>query len=243
MTPKPVGQSGHQITRFRFMNCYLVEESDGLTLVDTAISAATQIAEAARALNRGPIRRILLTHAHMDHVGSLDALCQPHSDHAAHIGGAVGTPPEVAISQRESRLLSKPPNLATDPGEPPCKLRGGYPGALTRPTRLLTPGELYGSLRCIPTPGHTPGHFSFLDERDGTLYTGDALVTVGGQPHVPGFGPWFFPFPKFATWDRPLSVASVRKLLELPIARLAPGHGAVLEGGSKLIEQALAETS
>lgn len=88
---------------------------------------------------------------------------------------------------------------------------------------------------------------SFLDERDGTLYTGDAIVTVGGHPHVPGFGPWFFPFPKFATWDRPLSVARIQRLLALPLAtpiqRLAPGHGPALTGGTNLLSTALAEAT
>ena len=112
-------------------------------------------------------------------------------------------------------------------------------------THRLTDGELYGSLRCIATPGHTPGHFSYLDERDGTLYTGDAMVTVGGHPHVTGFGPWFFPLPKFATWHRPTALASVRKLLDArfatPIQRLAPGHGRVLTGGADLLQEALSD--
>ena len=37
-----------------------------------------------------------------------------------------------------------------------------------------------GSLRVIDTPGHIPGHMSFLDERDGTLYAGDALTAIHG---------------------------------------------------------------
>jgi glyoxylase-like metal-dependent hydrolase (beta-lactamase superfamily II) len=234
-------ENSHQLTRMGFVNCYLVHEPggprepEGFTLIDAGLSgSADDIMGIARKLQL-PIRRILLTHAHVDHIGSLDAL-------AAQLPGVA-----VAIGTRESRLLPRPPaqDLNPLPGEEPqCKARGGFPGARTAATHLLNPGELFGSLRVLSTPGHTPGHMSFLDERDGTLYAGDALVTIGGAPHIPGFGPWYFPFPKFATWDRPTSVASIRNLLGLTtIARIAPGHGGVLTGGRNLLEDALRDAS
>jgi glyoxylase-like metal-dependent hydrolase (beta-lactamase superfamily II) len=34
-------------------------------------------------------------------------------------------------------------------------------------------------LRVIATPGHTPGHISLIDVRDGTLLAGDAVSTIG----------------------------------------------------------------
>jgi glyoxylase-like metal-dependent hydrolase (beta-lactamase superfamily II) len=237
MKINPITTFGHQLPRFGIMNAYLVRETDGYTLVDTAMSAADQILAAAASLGHGHIRRILLTHAHGDHIGSLDALSHK-------LGGAVGSPVEVAISQREARLLPKKPKQDTslDPGEPQCKIKGSLPGADTHATHLVKDGELYGSLRCIATPGHTPGHFSFLDERDGTLYAGDALVTMGGQLHIAGWAPWFFPLPNFATWHRPTAKASIERLLDLPIRRIAAGHGRLLEGGHNLLKQALAET-
>jgi hypothetical protein len=41
-------------------------------------------------------------------------------------------------------------------------------------------GEVPGlpGWRCIPTPGHTPGHAAFLRPSDGVLVSGDALVTL-----------------------------------------------------------------
>ncbi len=212
-------------------NCYLVRESDSFTLIDTTMGGgARRIMDAGHRIAIEPIARLLLTHAHGDHIGSLDAL-------AAALGHA-----QVAIGAREARLLPKKPaqDRSLDPGEPQCKVKGGFPGAATKPTHLLNDGELYGSLRVIATPGHTPGHLSFFDERDGSLYAGDALVTVGGGVHVSGFGPWYFPLPAMATWHRPTALESARRLAELPIRRYAAGHGTVVEGGPELLRGAIA---
>ncbi len=63
-----------QLTRMGLFNAYLVSEDDGLTLVDTLLKGSSKtILQAATTLGQ-PVRRILLTHAHGDHVGSLDAL-------------------------------------------------------------------------------------------------------------------------------------------------------------------------
>ena len=220
----------HQFTRLGLVNCYLVRESDSFTLIDTGISGGAQgMIDAARAIASEPIARLLLTHAHMDHIGSLDGLAS-----------ALGEP-QVAIGRREARLLPKKPaqDRSLDPGEPQCPVKGGFPGAVTRPTHLLSDGELYGSLRVVATPGHTPGHLAYFDERDGTLYAGDALVTLGGEVNVIGFGPWFFPVTKLATWHRPTALASARRLAELPIQRYAVGHGRIVEGGPELLQAAV----
>jgi glyoxylase-like metal-dependent hydrolase (beta-lactamase superfamily II) len=225
-----VSVHSHQFTQLGLVNCYLVRESDSFTLIDSGIpGGAKKMIDAARAIASEPIARLLLTHAHMDHIGSLDAL-------AAALGQ-----PQVAIGRREARLLPKKPaqDRSLDPGEPQCPVKGSFSGAMTKPTHLLSDGELYGSLRVVATPGHTPGHLAYFDERDGTLYAGDALVTLGGAVNVIGFGPWFFPVTRFATWHRPTAVASARRMAELPIRRYAVGHGRVVEGGPELLREAV----
>jgi glyoxylase-like metal-dependent hydrolase (beta-lactamase superfamily II) len=204
-----------QLTRLGAVNCYLVQEDDGLTLVDTNLPGSTRlILEAAKHL-RGPIQRIVLTHSHMDHIGSLDALHRalPRAD--------------VLIGRRASRLLKE--DLSLDAGEPQVAVRGRFPGAKTQPSHLLNEGDMVCHLRAIATPGHTPGHLSFLDERDGTLIAGDALVGFGGL-RAAGDAPWYFPLVNMATWDARTALESVRKLMLLEVEGVATGHGPAIIG-------------
>src|SRR5258708_15967354 len=61
------------LNRLAFVNCQLVREDDGFTLIDTGLAGSAEgIVAAARQFGM-PIRRILLTHDHIDHVGSHDA--------------------------------------------------------------------------------------------------------------------------------------------------------------------------
>ena len=225
MNTTPLSKDACQLTFLKFSNCYLVREHDGFTLIDTSIGGKAPAIMASSRKFGAQICRILLTHAHGDHMGSLDAL--------HNMCGEV----DVAISEREAPLLHK--DLSLRPGEPQRKPRGGFPGAKTRPTHTLTEGELFGSLRCFYTPGHTPGHMSFLDERDGTLYSGDALTSIGGL-HVVSDPPWYFPLPAFATWDKPLALQSARKLAGLRPERIAAGHGRIISAAAAALDAALA---
>jgi glyoxylase-like metal-dependent hydrolase (beta-lactamase superfamily II) len=215
----------HQISKFGFVNAHLVPEDDGLTLVDAMLPRSEkQILAAAERLG-APIRRIALTHAHGDHIGALDAL-------AAALPDA-----EVLISTRDARLLAK--DMSLDPGEPHDKLRGGYPGAKTRPTRTFEPGERIGSLEVVAAPGHTPGQVAFLDTRDRTLYCADTYSTLGGIATTAKAN-WRFPLPAMATWHRPTALETARAMRALDPARLAPGHGKVVENPGPAMDRAIA---
>ena len=218
-----------QVTRLGMVNAYLVGEDDGLTLVDTGIPGSMKAILAAAGALGAPIVRIVLTHAHGDHIGSLDPLVE-------RLDGV-----EVSIGQREARLLRK--DKTPDPGEPEdAKYRGGFPGAKTRPARQLNPGDRVGSLEVHAAPGHTPGQIALLDTRDQTLIAGDAYSTLGGvattaRPHPR------FPLPGFASWHRPTALASAQELRALDPARLAPGHGKVVEAPGAQMDAAIAKGS
>lgn len=215
-----------RLSRFGFVNSYLVREDDGFTLVDTMLPGSAKTILEAAADAGAPIVRIALTHAHGDHIGSVDALA----------GALPGV--EVLISSRDARLLAK--DFSIDPGEPDDKLRGSYPGAKTRPTGTFGAGDRVGSLEVIAAPGHTPGHVAFFDHRDGTLLCGDAYSTLGGVATSAKVNP-LFPLPTLATWHRPTGLASARALRDLDPARLAPGHGKIVEAPGEAMSRAIAK--
>lgn len=205
------------------VNSYFVREDDGLTLVDANLPGrANAIVEIALKLEL-PIRRIVLTHAHIDHTGSLDGLCEllPSVD--------------VFIGARESRLFEG--NLSLDRTEPQNKIRGRFAAVKTKPG-LLDAGDRVGSLRALATPGHTPGHFSFFDERNGALLAGDAFQTAGGVA-VAGDLRLLWPLTAMGTWDKKLAFESACLLRDLNPTCLAPGHGKVVQLPLAKIDRAL----
>jgi len=218
----------NRISRLGFVNAYLVREDEGLTVIDTGMPGMAKPILARAEEAGAPIVRILLTHAHGDHVGSLDKL-------KAELPDA-----EVIISARDARLLDKDKTL--DPGEPQDKLRGSYPGTKTKPNRLIGAGDKVGSLEAFAAPGHTPGMLAFLDSRDGTLYCADAYSTLGGVATSAKPNPRF-PLPALATWHRPTALESARSLLALRPKALAPGHGKVVENPTEAMQRAIDKAS
>src|SRR3954467_9720782 len=136
-----------RLTRLGAVNAFLVVEDDGLTLVDTLLPGSQDtILAAAREVGQ-PIARIALTHAHGDHIGSLDAL-------AAALPTAT-----VAISQRDARFLTR--DKKPDPREPQANLRRLPPRSQTpRPRRAAAQaaGRVpagRGAARRVAAPGRS----------------------------------------------------------------------------------------
>ncbi|GIK77941.1 MAG: MBL fold metallo-hydrolase [Actinomycetes bacterium] len=223
----PSVEAHTRISRYGLVNAFLVQEEDGLTLIDTALKGSAKKILAAAAGLDAPIVRIALTHAHNDHVGALDEL-------AAKLRDA-----EVLISAREAILLTGDTSL--QPGET-GRLRGGFPGRRTKPTRTIADGDVIGSLQVHACPGHTPGHLAFLDTRDRTLYCGDVYSTLFGVYTSATVNP-LFPLPARATWDRELVLESAIHLRTLEPYALAPGHGPVNIDALEQMDDAIAKAA
>ncbi|WP_066250900.1 MBL fold metallo-hydrolase [Neobacillus drentensis] len=207
------------------VNCYLVEEEDGVTLIDAALGFCTKgIMKAADTIGK-PITKIVLTHAHEDHVGALDSIKELLPDLP------------VYISIRDHRLMNGDRSL--DPHEAQTPIKGGVPKKLrTRANILLKEGDLIGSLTAIETPGHTPGSMSFLDLRTNALIAGDAFQTRGGIAVAGDMKP-LFPFPSFGTWSKETAWTSAQKLVNYQPELLAVGHGEIMINPVNAMERAI----
>lgn len=217
-----------QLTRWRFVNAFLVREDDGFTLVDTMISGSAKGILDAAASYGAPIRRIVLTHAHVDHVGSLDAL------------HALLPEAEVIAPERSVPLLKK--DLSLRPDEPQVTPRGGFPGVRTTPTRLVMDGDIICSLQVVAAPGHSPDHVALLDTRDNTLIAGDAFSTLAGIV-VSGKMNYLFPLTTMATWHKPTALASAQKLRALNPSRMGVGHGKLLANPLPDMDRAISDAA
>jgi glyoxylase-like metal-dependent hydrolase (beta-lactamase superfamily II) len=210
-----------QLTRMRFVNAFLVREDDGFTLVDTTTKGGgEQLIAAARAAG-GEIRRVAMTHGHGDHIGSADEL-----------KGILGDGVEVMVPELDARIHA---------GEKVVdgKLTGSWPKVKTTPDVRLSAGDRVGSLEVIASPGHSPGHVSFMDTRDRTLIAGDVYTTMGGVAVSSHFF-LRFPLAYWATWDRSKDLESAKALRAAEPNTLVVGHGSPIREPAAAMDEAIA---
>ena len=216
-----------QLTRYPAvfpMNCYLVIEDDGLTLVDsTTSSPGEDVATLAKQLGK-ELRRVALTHAHGDHAGGVAGV-------RSQFRGV-----EVSISERDAPILAGDKTLRAT--EPQSEVKGYFVKVDWKPDRVLKPGDRVGSLEVVASPGHTPGHVAFIDVRDHSLIAGDAFQTRGGIA-VSGDMRLLFPFPAMATWNKHSALASAIALRALNPSLLAVGHGDAMTAPAAAMDRAI----
>ncbi|RED55941.1 MBL fold metallo-hydrolase [Cohnella lupini] len=153
---------------------WVVVEEDGVTLVDTGMSTmAKGILKFINRLNAGPLKQIVLTHGHPDHVGALKSILHHH-------------PVTVFAHNKEIPYLL---------GE--CSYREGKKPVATlihggvKTFAHDNDGELHaiGSLKPYFTPGHSPGHVIFYHEQDKVMLAGDLFSSKHGKLRKPLFTP------------------------------------------------------
>lgn len=226
---------------FTQTNVYLVRSGSSWVLIDAGwASDGPRIEQAAQAvLGRVRPAAILLTHCHPDHSGAAGGLARrwgcPVWMHPRELPIATGDFAAMrAWPGPMDRWAILPMMSAIGRRQREAVLARGSLGDVAR---TFLPGADVPALpdwECIASPGHTPGHISYLRRSDRVLVSGDALCTLridsvrGLLLQRPGLSgpPWY------TTWNRTAAAESAARLIQLQPAVIASGHGTPLSGAA-----------
>lgn len=191
------------------INAYLI----GDVLIDTGVSASA--GKLAKALDGRSVSAIALTHAHVDHAGSLSKLC-----------GQLGAPAWCGAADREATetgVAVKAPSLERTVLSSVVAAVARFTGTPVART-LVEDVALGHGFVVLDTPGHSPGHVSYWRESDRTLLCGDVFLNMNVLTTVPGL----HQPPGVFTPDPAANRAAERRLAALEPATVGFGHGPVL---------------
>jgi glyoxylase-like metal-dependent hydrolase (beta-lactamase superfamily II) len=194
-----------------FVNGFILRDDDGqVTLVDMGVKqSGKKVMAALASIGSRPsdVTRLMLTHAHPDHAGGAAYVAQQTGrDFGIHEADA-GFAREGVSPPRDQHFLL---------GRLMARSKNGFPPVTVGET--FTDGQVIpfaGGIQVVHTPGHSPGHASYLLQESGVLITGDAIFNIRGLR---------WPIKAFCT-DFRLTTETAVRLAELDYTTAAFTHG------------------
>lgn len=193
------------------VNFYLCLDEDGVTLVDSGMPKKQGLvwdALSELGYGRSDLKRILLTHADIDHAGSAKAI-------QAETGAVVYASGATAVYLQQGQSPDHLPKLVQWISNAFVR----YPALSETVIQTIEDGDelpILGGMKILATPGHTMEHHSFYSPSTGVLFAGDALSTRNGRLQST---------PPRITADQTAANQSALRLLNLSPTLIACGHG------------------
>jgi len=193
-------------------NSYIVLYGDP-TLIDSGMpNNGRRIIKYANNLH-AQLKYILLTHAHIDHVGSAHYLKEKANA-------------KVAIHEADAPYLNGLKKFTMPKGFQGLLYRVLYPFISPKPFEpdiKLKDGDLINGFEVINIKGHTEGSCAFYHRETRSLFIGDSISMETGKPSLP---------PDRYNYDTELLKRSLKRLLDLDFENFFPGHGDPIIGGA-----------
>ncbi len=211
------------------VNWALVSDGSGVTVVDAGYPGDSDaVLDSIRQIGHslGDVAAVLLTHAHLDHIGAIPALVE-------QVGMPVYTGAEEVRHAKREYLQQIGPaamirQLSSAPGRRwvthTVRAVIGHIGMSVPEATVaqeVALAALPGGFAAVPSPGHTSGHTAYLMPSEQVLFSGDALVT--GHPLAEYVGPQVLP--AVFNHDEDMTLRTARQLAAQPARIVVPGHG------------------
>ncbi|NLB82518.1 MAG: MBL fold metallo-hydrolase [Clostridiaceae bacterium] len=208
----------------------LVWDNDNVILIDSGLPGMLQAFQDAierTGVVFSKLNKIILTHHHRDHIGSLSNLLEA-VDHKIEVLAHQAEKPYIEGNrQLEPEIIRQMLEALPDKQ----RLQIEHPQAVHVGTTLEDGQELpfCGGIVVIHTPGHTPGHICLYLKQYKVLIPGDELIVDDGQ--------LLGPRPEF-TPELSEAIKSLDKLMQYDIETIMCYHGGLYRGN---IRQRIAE--
>ncbi|HEC76274.1 MAG TPA: MBL fold metallo-hydrolase [Thermoplasmatales archaeon] len=188
-------------------NVYLIK-GDKNALVDTGTGFYSRhlIKKLSEEIERNNLEYVILTHEHFDHCGGVKSIKEVFS-------------PKICIHENGAEVIEKGMKWSAE-------FFNAIQPAVDIDIKLKDGAQIdLGNviLKILYTPGHSKGSICIYEEESKSLFSGDTIFTNGGIGRTDFYG-----------GNRTGLINSIKKISNIPVKNLYPGHGDFVEGNAEI---------